>query len=109
MKPHCWIEWRKPRRIAVFVAALVAIAFFWSHVVTGLRDAGAFVGRRGGLSNFVGIMFIGWVGGWFLLLFVRAEDLSFTSYPYQSACRAIGGLMILAGVASAAFLTLAFK
>ena len=64
----------------------------------------------GGPSDFVMLTFIGWVGGWFLALFVKAEDLNFmTAYPYQSLCRTIAGAMIVIGVASGAFLAFAFR
>jgi hypothetical protein len=32
MSSHCWIEWRKPGKLAVFGAALMAIALYWSYV-----------------------------------------------------------------------------
>ena len=107
MQPHFWIDWKRPVRVVIFVAALVAIACYWSYlahtIVGGIRVP------HGGPGEFIQIMFIGWVGGWFLALFVRAEDLNLiTSYPYESACRAIGGLMILAGIGAGAFLPIAF-
>jgi len=40
----------------------------------------------------------------------RAQDLHpMTSYPYQSACRVVGGVMIMIGIAAGAFLPIEFS
>jgi hypothetical protein len=109
MRPHCWIDWRRPKRIAVFAAAVILISIFWSYVAANIQTGnirGRFVG---GPSRFAMYMFVGWVGGWFLGLFVKAEDLnSTTSYPFQSLCHTIAALMVLVGMLSGAFLWIAF-
>lgn len=74
MKPHCWIEWRRPVKLVVFAAAVVAIALYWAFVARGISPGPRI--RYGGPGHFIMLMFVGWVGGWFLALFVRAVDLA---------------------------------
>jgi len=107
MIPHYWIE-VGAKKIAVFALAVVFIATFWSILPSELR---AEMGRHHprGIANLPFMMFVGWLGGWFMLLFVRAEDLHVTApIDIQGLVRLIAGAMIVGALAIAGFFSIAF-
>lgn len=54
-------------------------------------------------------MSFGWIGGWFLMLFVRAEDLHLMApFDFQGLNRVIAGLMIIGAILIAGFLAIGF-
>jgi uncharacterized membrane protein YeaQ/YmgE (transglycosylase-associated protein family) len=55
------------------------------------------------------MMVMGWLGGWFTLLFVRGEDTNvITPFAFQSLICAIAGAMIAVALAIAGFFSIAF-
>lgn len=108
MSPHYWIEIRSVKKIGLFVLAVVSIAIFWSLLPAEIKEA-AFRRNRRGVASLPVMMFIGWVGGWFLLLFVRGEDLHVTApFDFQALSRVIAVAMICASLAIAGFFSLSF-
>jgi hypothetical protein len=107
MSPRYWVEFRSTKRITLFAVTIVLIAIFWSALPADLKAA-AFRGRRR-VFTLGELMFIGWIGGWFLLLFVRGEDLHQNApFDFQALSRVIALAMIVASLAIAAFFSLAF-
>ena|SRR5579871_6619851 len=108
MLPRYWIEFRDAKKIALFVLAVVAIVLFWSALPADLqKELFAQHGRR--VANLPRLMFISWVGGWFIFLFVRGEDLHVTApVNIQRWCRVVGGLMIAGSLLIAGFFSIAF-
>ena len=95
MAANYWVSFKDARRIGTFVVAVLAICLFWSLLPADVRHmmGRRYVGRRSGLAAY---MFIAWIGGWFTLLFVRAEDRNIvTPYDYKSLCKVVGLLMIV--------------
>jgi hypothetical protein len=107
MSPRYWIEIRNPKKIALFAVAIVVIAIFWSVLPQDIKSAASRHYRRG--VSLAELMFTGWVGGWFLLLFVRGEDLHITApFNFQALTRVIAVAMICASLAIAGFFSLSF-
>jgi hypothetical protein len=108
MLPRYWIEFLDAKKIALFVLAIVAIALFWSALPADIKkELFAWHGRR--VVSLPLLMFFGWVGGWFIFLFVRGEDLHVSApVDVQSRCRMVGGLMIAGSLLIAGFFSIAF-
>lgn len=108
MTPHYWIDMRSVTRVAVFVIAVGLIITFWIALPAEVKSLALRPQRRGVLS-LPAMMFVGWLGGWFLLLFVRAEDLHvITPFNYQALNRVIAVLLIASALGVAGFLSFAF-
>ena len=108
MSPHFWIEIRSVKKITLFVVAVVLIAVFWFVLPAEIKEV-AFRRYRRGVASLPVMMFIGWVGGWFLLLFVRGEDLHVTApFDFQALSHVIAVAMICASLVIAGFLSLSF-
>jgi hypothetical protein len=108
MLPRYWIEFRGAKKIALFALALLAIALFWFALPADIQKE-LFVrhGRR--VVSLPLLMFMCWVGGWFIFLFVRGEDLHVTApVDVQRWCRVVGGLMIAGSLLIAGFFSIAF-
>jgi hypothetical protein len=106
--PHYWIEFRNAKKIALFLLAIVAIALFWSVLPTDIQKE-LFMRRGRLVANFPQLMFAGWIGGWFIFLFVRGEDLQVSApVDVQGWCRVVGGLMIAGSLLIAGFFSIAF-
>ena len=106
MSAHYWIEARA-KRVAVFAAIVVLLALFWFNLPAEVKGGLGGFGRR--VPSLRGLMFLGWIGGWFVLLFVRAEDLNIVSpFDYQGLTRIIAGLMIAGALVIGGFFSLAF-
>jgi len=106
MKAHYWIEFRGAKQVVLFICAIVLIAVFWGMLpdeITRMTSRRSY--RR---HNFVPVlMFMGWIGGWFTLLFVRAEDLHITApFDYQLLCRGIALSMIFSSIVFAGIFVL---
>jgi hypothetical protein len=108
MSPRYWIEFRSPARIALFAAAIALIAIFWSVLPDEVKAiAFSRVPRR--VPSLPRMMFTGWVGGWFLLLFVRGEDLHVMApFDFQGLARVIAVAMICGALAIVGFFSIAF-
>jgi len=108
MSPHYWIEFRGVRKIALFGLMVVLLAIFWSLLPAELRAA-AWRRHHRGVPQLPALMFAGWVGGWFLLLFVRGEDLHVMApFDFQALVRVIALALIAAALAIVGFFSLAF-
>jgi hypothetical protein len=108
MSPHYWIEVRSMKKMAVFVAAVIAVAIFWSVLPTEIKEESLRRSSRG-VANLPVVMFIGWIGGWFLLLFVRAEDLHITApFDFQGMTRITAVAMIGVSLLIGGFFSLSF-
>jgi hypothetical protein len=103
MVPNFWLDFKSTRAVLAFSLLTLAFVSFWFCLPAEVRHlySGYIQGRMSGLPQY---MFIGWIGGWFTVLFVRAEDQNIvTPFAYQSLCKIIGVLMILAASAMAGF------
>lgn len=103
MYPHYWLEFR-PKKVALFVAVVVLILWLWFILPpeTTQYIPGRFKRRFIPLSVY---MVIAWTAGWFMLLFVRVQDMKLTApFPYQDWNRVIACSLILASLAIAALL-----
>lgn len=107
MLKRFWLEF-PPSRIALFVAAAIALGIFWSLLPPEIRqELFADHGRR--VGNPPRLMFGCWLTGWFLVLFVRAEDLNILApIQVQAWCRIGGALLIGAALLIATFFAQAF-
>ncbi|MCF3650679.1 hypothetical protein, partial [Synoicihabitans lomoniglobus] len=106
MSPHYWIDVRSKRRLLVFTVATALIVGFWSVLPEEIR-ASLSHARGRWITNLPFFMFFGWIGGWFILLFVRGEDLHITApFDFQGFTRLVAGALILASLASAGALFL---
>ena len=106
MSPHYWLEFRV-KKVAVFIAAVgLIVAFWWIMRAEIQEELFRYRGRR--IANLPFLMFLTWLTGWFLILFVRAEDLQIAApADIQAWCRAVGVLLILASLLIAGFFSLA--
>ena len=94
--------------MAVFVAAIALLAFFWMSLPSEIKDM-AFRPGRPRLFRLPVVMFGGWIAGWFLLLFVRAEDLHVRSpFDYEALKRVVAAVLILIAAAIAVFYAFSF-
>ena len=94
--------------MALFAFAIVLIVAFWSALPAELRVE---LSRRYSrmTANLPFYMFVGWLGGWFMILFVRGEDLHVTApADIQGFIRVIAGAMIAGALVIAGFLSIAF-
>lgn len=107
MSPHYWIEFRGRKKIALFAAAVILFLGFCLILPAEVRSM-AFQGPRR-ITSLGAWMSFGWVGGWFLRLFVRAEDLHLSApFDFQGLSRVIAALMICMALLIAGFLSTAF-
>jgi hypothetical protein len=106
MSPRYWLEFRV-KKVALFLAALgLIVAFWWIMPAEVQQELFRYRGRR--IANLPFLMFLAWLSGWFLILFVRAEDLQVMNpSDIQSWCRAAGALLILASLLIAGFFSMA--
>ena len=66
-------------------------------------------GRPRRTLNLPVLMFASWIGGWFLLLFVRGEDLHVLApFDYQALIRVLAVALICVAVAITGFFALSF-
>jgi hypothetical protein len=108
MSPHYWIEWRRPKKVALFVCLIAVLVIFWM-VLPAEAKAVVMHPRRRGIWSLPAMMTVGWIAVWFLLFFVRAEDQHVTApFNFEALNRAIALAMIGAAIAIAAFLSLSF-
>lgn len=106
MSPHYWIEFRGRRKIALFVVMAALLAAFCFILPPEIRSMAFHSPRH--ITSLGGWMTIGWLGGWFLMLFVRAEDLHLMApFDFQGLNRVIAGLMIFGALLIAGFLSTA--
>jgi hypothetical protein len=111
MNARYWVEFRGSKKVALFVVAIVALAAFWQTTVQPvlddlLRTHGSLsisrAARRVASSSIV--MCVTWIAGWFLALFVRAEDQHVVApFDFQAVVRLIGGFFVMCALAIAAF------
>ena len=103
MSPHFWIEFRGARKIAVFLAAIILVALFWWTLPDELRKMALHRAPRRA-ANLPALMAAAWIGGWFILLFLRGEDLQVLApFNYQTLIRVIAVALLSAAVAIAGF------
>lgn len=106
MTPRYWIEFRGTKKVGLFVAMVALLWLFLAKLPGDISDAPLHSSRGPRLMS---TMVMLWVGGWFLALFVRAEDLDLTTnFDYQTLNRIIGGFMILLALGIAGFFSISF-
>lgn len=105
MSPHYWVEF-PAKKVALFSVVTVAIVGFWTTMPPDVqKELFHFRGRFIGNPPFV--MFVTWLGGWFVLLFVRAEDVHVTApVDIQAWCRVVGAVLVLVSGLIAGFYSL---
>jgi len=106
MKAHYWIEFRGVKQAVIFICALALLAIFWGVLPDNITrmTSRRLYGRHIVIPV---VMIIAWIGGWFTLLFVRAEDLHITApFDYQLLCRVIGLSMIFSSIVCAGIFAL---
>jgi hypothetical protein len=104
MKLRWWIEISGKKKLLVFALVILAIAVFCTYL-----PAEAWRVRRRQLIPFPITMSLAWIAGWFLLFFVRAEDLHILApFDYQGATRVLGILLIASGAVSAGLLYMTY-
>jgi len=104
-----WIEFRDKKRIAAFVLAIALITAFWWVLPVELKKEMSFPMHSRFIASLPGLMFTGWIGGWFTFFFVRAEDLNVVQpFDYRSLCRLVAVLMIAGAVLIAAIFSYSF-
>lgn len=107
MSARHWLEFGSVNEVALFAIIFLAIIVFWALLPTEVKDVALGSSRRFGRARWLSLpafMFVGWIGGWFLLLFVRVEDLHVMApFDYQKLYRLIAVMLILAALAAAAF------
>jgi uncharacterized membrane protein YeaQ/YmgE (transglycosylase-associated protein family) len=107
MVPHYWIDLHHKKKIALFILAAALLAEFWYILPDELKTT--FNRGSRGSGSLPAMMVMGWLGGWFTLLFVRGEDTNvITPFAFQSLICAIAGAMIAVALAIAGFFSIAF-
>jgi hypothetical protein len=101
MNWHWWIEIKSPLRVGLFLAAVALLAIVaWSLP----PEAWYPVGYRRRMFTPAAAMCCFWLTGWFVLLFVRAEDLNVLhAFNYQKILRSLGVIAILLGFLAGVF------
>lgn len=89
MKPHFWTDFRSIKRVMLFLFCVAVLVLFCIQL-----PSAAFVPRRRGLP-LSWLTSACWLGGWFVILFLRVEDLHVRlPFDFQPFYRFVGGLMV---------------
>jgi hypothetical protein len=108
MSPHYWIEFRSVKKIALFVCLVGLVAIFWFVLPADAKEV-VMRPRRRGIWSLPAMMTVGWIAGWFLLCFVRAEDLHVAApFNFEALNRVIALALIGAAIAIGGFLSVSF-
>jgi hypothetical protein len=108
MNPRYWLELRGAFKWMIFVGALSLLAVYWSSLPGELREV--MFKKQRGLGSLPVLMICGWCGGWFTLLFVRAQDLNVVSpFPFDQLNRVLAGMLIAASVLIGITISMTFE
>jgi hypothetical protein len=109
MRARYWLDFRETTKVVAFAALTIAIVWFCAALPAEAWKTSRGI-RGGGFPPLPLVMLISWIAGWFLVLFVKAEDTRVLApFDFQTLTRLTGAGLIMVGFCIGVLFCLAFR